>query len=358
VKTPLYPLLLCAALIACGGPETSKQEQSAPRVSRVMVAAPTLRDIEDVLTALGNIESINTPTVSAETSGQAKRIAVREGDTVVPGQLLAALDGTLHAIESAKAEAETRRLDVMVANQNNEVKRLERLSESQSVSRDKLEDEQAQLDMLIAQRDVAQKQWERLRYMESKAQVIAPLGGLITRRHISLGDYVTTGQPLFDLVSVERLRARIAFPEHATARIALGKEVRLTSPATPGVTAVGEVATIKPQISMHSRAIEITVEFDNPGGWLPGASADATLVAEHREQALTVPRMAIVKRSGRDVVFLLEGDSVRTVPVSIGWQEADWAEVSGDIGANDGVVVEGANLLSDGSLVTAERAAP
>ena len=358
MKKSLYTSLLCAALIACGGSEMGEQEQSAPRVSRVLVAAPMLRDIEDVLTALGNIESINTPTVSAETSGQAKRIAVREGDTVVPGQLLAALDGTLHAIESAKAEAETRRLDVLVGNQNNEVKRLERLSESQSVSRDKLEDEQAQLEMLIAQRDVAQKQFERFRYMESKTQVEAPLGGLITRRHISLGDYVTAGQPLFDLVSVDRLRARIAFPEHATSRIALGKEVRLTSPATPGVTAIGEVATVNPQISMHSRAIEITVEFDNPGGWLPGASADATLVAEHRERALTVPQMAIVKRSGRNVVFVLDNDRVRAVPVSTSWQEADWAEISGAVQASDEVVVEGANLLSDGSLVTAERAAP
>ncbi|MDX1734011.1 MAG: efflux RND transporter periplasmic adaptor subunit [Halioglobus sp.] len=350
--------ILCVLLAACDPPGKQSAQQLEPRVSRVMVAQPTLRDIEDVLTAMGSVESINTPTVSAETSGQAIEIAVREGDTVEPGQLLAALDSTLHAIESAKAEAETRRLDVLVKNQEDEVKRLQRLSESQSVSRDKLEDEQAQLAMLVAQRDIAQKQWEQFQYMASKTRVEAPIGGLVTRRHISLGDYVVAGQPLFDLVSVERLRARIAFPEHAASRIAVGKEVRLTSPDTPYKSAVGTVATVNPQINTHSRALEITVEFDNPGGWMPGASADATLVAERREQALTLPLKSFVKRDGQDVVFVLAGRQVRAVQVNPGWREGDWAELSGQITATDTVVVEGADQLSDGSLVDTEAAAP
>ena len=240
----------------------------------------------------------------------------------------------------------------------NEVKRLKRLDESQSVSRDKLEDEEAQLEMLAAQRDIAEKQWEQFQYMESKTRIEAPIGGLVTRRHVSLGDYVVAGQPLFDLVSVDRLRARMAFPEQHAARIAVGKQVRLTSPATPGDGAVGEVATVNPQINMNNRAVEITVEFDNPGGWLPGASADATLVVERREQALTLPQLAIVKRGGRDVVFLLDGQQVQAVPVEAGWREDGWVEIVSGISAGDELVVEGAGLLSDGSQVTMERAAP
>jgi membrane fusion protein (multidrug efflux system) len=154
------------------------------------------------------------------------------------------------------------------------------------------------------QRDIAHKQLEQHQYMESKTRIVAPLDGLVTRRHISPGDYVTAGQPLFDLVTVDRLRARIAFPEQDAARIAVGKEVHLTTPASPGVMVIGEVAAVNPQIKVHNRAVEISVEFDNPGGWLPGASTDATLVVERREQALTVPLMAIVTRDGREVVFV------------------------------------------------------
>ena len=109
---------------------------------------------------------------------------------------------------------------------------------------------------------------------------------------------------------------------------------------------------------MNNRAVEITVEFDNPGGWLPGASADATLVVERREQALTLPQLAIVKRGGRDVVFLLDGQQVQAVPVEAGWREDGWVEIVSGISAGDELVVEGAGLLSDGSQVTVERAAP
>ena len=99
----LLSLAFYVLLTACGSAEQESAQKPQERAPLVLVAQPELRDIDDVLTALGSVESINDPTVSAETSGQAMQIAVREGDTVEPGQLLAALDSTLHAIESAKA---------------------------------------------------------------------------------------------------------------------------------------------------------------------------------------------------------------------------------------------------------------
>jgi membrane fusion protein (multidrug efflux system) len=347
-------ILVSLSLVGCGEPTSTLEEGVTARVTRVIAATPQSRDIEYVLSALGSVESISDPTVSAETAGQVREIAVREGDAVEMGQLLAALDGTLHEIESAKAEAELRRHEVLLENQSNEVKRLRRLDESQSVSRDKLEDEQAQLEMLRAQRDVARKQWEQALYLQSKTRIEAPLNGLVSRRHISPGDYVTSGQPLFELVSVDTLRARIAFPEHDASRVAIGKKVELTSPAAPGVIAVGAVTAVNPQIKIHNRALEVTVEFANPGGWLPGASTDATLVVEKRKGALTLPGLAVVRRNGRDVVFVIDKGRATAVEVTQGWREDDWIEISQGLAITDLVVVEGAGQISDGSLVEIE----
>jgi membrane fusion protein (multidrug efflux system) len=351
----LTGLILAAILSACGGAEPEVAKEAQVRMTQVAVAHPRLRDIEEVLTALGSVESINDPTISAETSGQVQQILVREGDTVGIGQLLAALDSTLHGIESAKAEAELRRYRVLVQNQDNEVKRLQRLDETQSVSQDKLEDEQAQLEMLEAQRDIADKQWERYQYLQSKTRITAPLAGLVTRRHISPGDYVSAGQPLFEMVSVDRLRVRVAFPEHDASRIAVGKPVYLKTPAAPGVVARGEVTAVNPQIKTHNRAVEINVEFENPGSWLPGGSADATLVVEQRKQALTVPRLAVVTRNGREVVLVVENEQVRSVAIDTGWREDGWVEVFGALKPSDWIVVDGAGLITDGSRVTMEK---
>jgi RND family efflux transporter MFP subunit len=188
--------------------------------------------------------------------------------------------------------------------------------------------------------------------MESKTRVLAPQTGQIARRHISLGDYVTLGKPLFDLVSVKRLRARLSFPERDTSDIAIGKRVRLASPAAPSVVAMGEITGINPQINVYNRAIEVTVEFDNPGGWLPGASVDATVIIDRHQAALTLPPTSIVNRSGRDIVFLVEGSRAIARPVKLGWQEVDWVEVSGGLEGGERVVVKGAALITDGSLVT------
>ena len=349
---------LAATLVACDAAVESPPQPSATRVTPVILEQPVPRDVLEVLSALGTVESLNSPTLSAETAGQVTEIVVREGDTVVPGQLLASLDATLHAIESSKAEAETRRLDALVANQANEVERLQRLRESQSVSRDRLEDEQTQLEMLRAQRDIAQGQYAQARYMESKTRIEAPIAGVVTRRHISRGEYITAGQPLFDLVSVDRLRTRVAFPEHNRSVVAVGKPVRLTSPGIPGVVASGLVTTLNPQINPQSRAIETTIEFDNPGNWMPGASADVTLIAESRMQSLTVSERAVVNRAGQQVLFVARDDTVRAVPVTTGWREAGWVEISGDLSTADHVVTDGANLLSDGSRIRVESTVP
>ena len=226
------------------------------------------------------------------------------------------------------------------------------------MSRDALEDEEAQRDILTAQRDVARKQWEHAVHLESKTQVKAPIKGLVTRRHISAGDYVVDGQPLFDLVSVDRLRARIAFPEQDAARIDVGKQVRLTTPAAPGKIAIGEVTAVNPQIKTHNRAVEITVEFDNPGHWLPGASVDAELVVDRHEQALTVPVLALSTRDGEEVVFVLEQATVRAAPVKPGWRQQDWVEIVDGIEPDQQVVIEGAAMVTDGSRVSAGTASP
>ena len=348
-------LILTALLSGCGNGEPEIVKEAQLRVTSVAVEHPMLRDVEEVLTALGSVESIYDPTVSAETSGQVKQMLAREGDTVEAGQLLATLDSTLHAIESSKAEAELRRYRVLVQNQDNEVKRLKRLNESQSVPLDKLEDEQAQLEMLEAQRDIAGKQWERYQYLQSKTRITAPLAGVVTRRHISPGDYVSAGQPLFELVSVDRLRVRVAFPEHDASRITVGKRVYLKTPAAPGIVARGEVTAVNPQIKIHNRAVEITVEFENPGRWFPGASADAILVVEERKQVLTVPRLAVVSRNGREVVFVVENKQVREVAIEEGWRERGWVEVTGVIQPSDWIVVDGVGLITGGSRVAVEK---
>ncbi|MEQ8802250.1 MAG: efflux RND transporter periplasmic adaptor subunit [Haliea sp.] len=232
----------------------------------VSTAHPVKRDIDYILSALGSVESPNSPTISAETAGRITRLDADVGTRVNAGRQLASIDNSLHKIQSAEAEAEFNRQSVQVENQQKEVARMEQLARTQSVSKNQLEDEKDQLRVTEAQQEVARKSWERARHLESLTLVFAPHDGSIARRHVALGDYVTPGQPLFDLVTVDRLRARLVFPEQDASIISIGQQVRLSSPAAPDNIALGQVTQINPRIQAANRAIEVLVEFDNPGG--------------------------------------------------------------------------------------------
>ena len=84
---------------------------------RVTVSNPERRSIEYTLTALGTVESIHNPTISAETSGQIVSIEVSEGQSIAARQLLATIDNTLHSIEADKAAGELKRQRVLLDNQ-------------------------------------------------------------------------------------------------------------------------------------------------------------------------------------------------------------------------------------------------
>lgn len=156
---------------------------------------------------------------------------------------------------------------------------------------------------------------------------------------------------MFDLVSVDRLRARLAFPERDATGISIGKRVQLVSPAAQGTIAIAEVTSINPLINVRSRAIEVTVDFDNPGGWMPGASTDATLVVKSKPQALTLPPASVVTRDNHTVVYVVRDGRAESRPVELGWAEVDWVEIVTGLSPGDRVVVEGAALIDDGSLV-------
>jgi len=349
--------ILALTLFGCEKSEDSNTENTKTVAgTRVIVTTPEQRSIDYVLTALGTVESIQHPTIAAETSGQIVSIGVNEGDAVEAQQLLVTIDNTLHMIEAEKASAEFQRHEVLLDNQKKEVGRLLQLSKSHAVSKDRLEDEQAQLQMLAAQRDVAKKEREQALYLDSKTRVQAPHEGLIARRHVSLGDYVTTGLPLFNLVSVKRLRARLAFPEHHATSISVGKQVKLQTPAALANNVVGTVTGVNPQINPFSRAIEVIVEFDNPGDWYPGASVDATLIVRQSEQALTVPALSVVRRDGNEVVFVVDGEIAKQRTVKLGWREDDWVEVVEGLMPQDQIVTEGSGLIIDGSILVISKA--
>jgi len=353
-----FSALLTIQLLTSGCGEetvTTPVNEKSERIIPVSMVMAQQRDTEHLLLAIGTLESYQKPTLSAETAGNLMSISVDEGDRVEKGQVLAEIESTLYQIKTDAAAAELRRLSVIVKNQQKEVERLSTLAKKQSVSKDRLEDEQAQLRVLIAQQDIAAKMLQEAKHWQDKASIVSPITGRVAKRHISTGDYVRVGDKLFDLVAVDKLRARLNYPEHEAPAISLGKVVRLSSPSSPNQSVHGVVKSIRPVVNPASRAIEVLVEVENSGGWLPGSTVDAELVVGTAKDVLTIPVAAVMKRNHGDVVYLVTASRAQEKVVQLGRRTDDWVEVLEGLHIGDAVVLDGANYITAGSAVLVSK---
>lgn len=345
-------LLATLLLAACGGED---ETGLAERATAVTVTWPEVKAIEKVEVSVGRLVADSSPVVAAETSGRIRRIHRDAGDVVEVGELLAELDPRTQQIDVNTASAEVRRLKALLDNQQVRVARLRDLAERQSVAQDQLDEAETQVEVFAAQLEQARSRLDEVEFNLERTRIISPLSGRIQARVVSEGDFVAAGRALFELVSADVLRAVLPLPESLQDQVEVGQPVRLAIPSRQGQWVESQVSEIRPLVGPGSRAIELIVELDNPGGWRAGGSVTGQLIIASRE-GVVVPPGAIVRRPAGTVVFIYDGDShAEQRLVETGVRYSDWVEVTAGLAKDEPVVVDGAGFLSDGALLDVQR---
>ncbi len=340
-------LVLPAALVACGdSAQTGASEQATP-VTTTTVAT---RQVERMERSVGRLRANTAPSVSAETGGRIQAVHVDTGDGVAPGALLAEIDPEVQRIAVGSSRAELARLRALLENERRRVRRLTGLAEQRSIAQDQLDEAETAVETIGAQIEAARARLEDAEYNLGRTRILSPVSGHVQARMISVGDYVTPGMPVFELVSGGALRAFLPLPEHLQADVTIGQPVRLSVPAQPGAEIEAEVADLRPVIGEGSRAIELIVDLDDSQGWRPGGSVTARVILE-RHEGLVVPPTSVVRRPAGEVVYVADGGRAREHPVRLGLRGDGWVEIVDGIDAGQEVVVDGAGFLTDGALL-------
>jgi len=343
-------VLACAAT-GCGGSNEEAAQPAGPPAISIGVAVAKTQPVEVIEQSLGRLEAPRIPAVAAETTGQIRSIAVDAGVRVEQGTLLAELDDEAQRLSVDSAEATVARLEVLLENQERTANRLEQLSKEQSVAQSMLDDAVAQARALRAQVAEASARAKESRRALTKTSVLSPITGIVQAKHVSVGDFVTPGQPLFELVALDALRAYLPFPETLARRIRPGQSVSLTLPTRDDETVEALVEEIRPMVGVGSSAIEAIVVFDNPGNWMPGASVRGRVVVDRREASVVVPETSVVQRPAGDVVYLVTDAVVHERLVQTGVRREGWIEVVAGLEAGQTVATAGAGFLTDGAAV-------
>ncbi len=340
-RAPSLAVLLLAALLAgCsqGTANDTDDAQTAPAPVPVEVAPTDRGMVTATWTGTAAVEVDQEATVVAKVAGELVELLAEEGDEVRAGQVLARLDGDRLRLEMREAEANMRRL-ARDHERNVEMHRRGLISaEAHEVLRFEL--------------DAMQAIYERRALEYEYTTIRAPIAGVIAERHVRAGNTIAVGDPTFRITSREPLLAYLHVPEREFARLAPGQRAEVRVDALGGLRLPARVQRISPVIDPASGTFKVTVEIPDPEHQLrPGMFGRFSIIYENRNDALLIPRVAVLDTDGGDSVFVVSNGVARRQQVTTGHAANGRIEVISGLSDGDQVVVIGHNALRDGAAI-------
>jgi RND family efflux transporter MFP subunit len=348
-------LLPMSLLVACNK-QAEEKKAASPGVP-VTVAQSEARKMALLEESVGVLESLADPVVSAEVAGRVAEVRAVAGSEVKAGQVLAVLDARDAGLSRQAAQAEAGRVGTLSANQSRNLERLKQLRAQNFISQAALDDAIAQNAAIENQLSGAKAQLGLAERNLGKTSVVAPVDGRVERQIAVTGQYVKVGDPMFQVVALKKLRARLPFPETLSGRFRRGMAVQV-SVAGGDAPLSGTISEIKPMAGLNNRAFDVYVVFDNPGNWRPGATVTATVVLEEHADAVSVPEQSVVLRPAGEVVYVAEGGVAKQRVVRSGISQNGYIEILEGLQPGETVVVDGAGFLSDGARLSVATARP
>jgi len=352
--TLAIPFLLTATLMvgACSNDEPSKEtESTSANAVLISTRQAIVKDLPIWLKTVGQVRSSAVPTLAAEVEGRITRVTADTGDTVEQGQLLAETDTSTLLLQQQAARAGLERLDVHIANGEKRVERYQTLSSRNLSSQTELDDAMEQLAAYRADYKAAQAQIALVQDSLTKSRIVAPVAGVIQYRHISTGDFVKRGDPLFEITNPDTLQAWLPFPESIGLKIRVGQAAKIYSPLTPGEFAPGKITQLQPSIGEGSRAVMAIVELEDPGKLRPKATLSGKVLIETRMNAVMIPVLSVVRRPAGELVYIINGDKAEARLIKTGHHENGLVEISSGLSGNETVAMDGAAFLTDGATI-------
>jgi membrane fusion protein (multidrug efflux system) len=246
----------------------------------------------DRVRAIGTLAAIEGVDVAPQVGGIVTDYFFESGRDVQKGDRLVKLDTSVEEADLADNKATLIQANLDFERQVNLVKK-------GAVS-------QAVLDQTIAKRDSAAAAVQKMEATIALKNLAAPFAGRLGLRHVEKGQYVSPGQALVWLQSLDPIWVDFPVPENAVGKFTAGSHIELTAGAFPDQTFKGEVEAFDAKLNQDARMLMIRARVPNPDRkLLPGMFANVAVLAGGVKDYVTVPRTA--------VTYGLYGDSVWVV---------------------------------------------
>lgn len=311
-------------------------KQAEEKKLPVEVAKVRNGSISSSITTTASLEPDRQVTMLSETTGVVEKLMVEEGDRVKEGQVLTILSAREKQVALQKAI-------VHLNNASQEMNRKETSYNQHIISQSDYDKAKFEIQTAEAEKNAAQVDLDR-------SVIRAPFTGVITARFIEKGQNINPQTQLFTLLDAEPLQAKIYLPEKEIYGIQHGQPINLALNAQKNVTFTGQIKQINPAVDSKTGTVKVTIEIASvPAAVRPGSFVDVKLVTQRHDNALLVPKKALVEEAGERFVFVIQKDTAVRKNVTIGFLDDEHAEVLSGVRNGDAVVIAGQGSLHDGS---------
>jgi RND family efflux transporter MFP subunit len=338
MRSILVLLLLGGAAVTATGCRTETAAGAAPPSSPAGTpVAVRTASIDDVIEAAGRAEPLEQATLSTRLMGQVVEVAVREGDRVAQGTLLARIDDRDLVARRSQVEAQLAQAEAVRREARLTADRFRALHADSAAPRAQLDAAEAGLARADAAVSQAQSALAEVDAMRGYADIRAPFAGIVTQRFVDPGAFAAPGAPLVTVQHVSRLRVSgAAGPEHVRG-LRRGTAVDVV---IEGIAARGTIEGVVPAPSGQSYTVNVIV--DNADGRFLAQSAATVLLPAGRRTAVLVPAAAVTRDGDLAGVRLPAGGVAALRWVRLGRTVGAEVEILAGLAAGDTVLVAAA----------------
>jgi multidrug efflux system membrane fusion protein len=323
----------------------------------VEVQEVRLQDVKVNISAVGSLEARDTVRVPARVTGVIQDINFQEGKWVTPDHVLARIDPERYRLAAQRAEATYRQTEAAAreAEAALDKRKALRAKDAGWVTEEELTNFTAGLDQAQASVAEAKAAYDLAAKDLHDSEVRAETAGLINQRLVDTGQYLTAGTPVATMIDSRKLKLVFRVAESEAGRITESSKITFKLKAVPNREFTATLYHVGEGADPSTRMVDCLAWVENPARELrPGFFADVNVEVAERKGSLVVPQTAVLPTDRGFVGYVLKGENrVEKRTLRLGLYTPDGSvEILEGLQPGDKVIVRGAAVLSDDSVVT------
>jgi len=293
----------------------------------LQTVAVQYREVDQTYAAEGVVEAVKQSTVAAQISGRVVAVNFDVGDRVKKGQVIVRIDATEVNQAYAAAQAQIAQADATLRNAKANYDRTQKLVEQKFMSPAAMDKAQADFQAAKAQLAAAQAGGGQAAATRGYANVVAPYSGVVSARHVELGEMAVPGKPLMTGFDPSELRVTASMPQYQLDAVRKLSRASVEFPALNKRVQASRMAILPAADSLtHTTQVRLDLPAGIEGLY-PGMFARAHF-AVGKAKKLLIPASAVARRSEVAGAYVVaDSGEIRFRQLRLGEAEAEEIEV-------------------------------